>query len=429
MTSANVLEIQKLSKPFNKKIHIPGSKSITNRALIISALAEGTSTIHNVLFSDDTLLMISALRKLGVDIEIDREKNIVVVHGKGGHVENPRETIQVGNAGTCMRFLTTMLTLGKGEFVLDGDQRMRQRPIQDLIDGLNKAGMKIQSIHGNGCPPIKIHANGMKGGIIEMKGNTSSQYFSSVLLSAPYGEKNTIVKIIGDLVSRPYVDMTISIMQDFGVDVKFVDDSTIEISNSVRYKPKDYHVESDFTSASYFMAAAAITASQVELTYLPNNSIQGDSAICKILSKMGARVTRHKNSVKVKGTGKLEAIDIDMFNFSDLMPTIAAISILAKGTTKIHNVENVRVKESDRIAAMASELRKLGVEIKEFKDGLEIHGGQNTHGNTIETYNDHRIAMAFSILGLKIDGIFIKNPNCVTKTFPTFFNILNALHR
>ena len=416
------LDIPLLKRPFDKAILIPGSKSITNRALLIAALASGNSTLRNVLFSDDTEYMIGALLKLGISLDIAREQNVIIVYGKGGALDRPSEPIFIGNSGTCARFLTTAVALGHGDYVIDGNERMRQRPIQDLVDGLKGLGVDVSTINSTGCPPLTVHASGIRGGETTVQGSTSSQYLSSILLSAPYASKDVIVHVKGKLVSRPYVVMSARMMMQFGARVSWKEDSEIYVFTDKKYAGREYMIESDYSSASYFAGAAALTGSHAVLTRLPANSLQGDAVFLEILERMGATVDQNEETVDVTGTGTLEAIDVDMYDFSDLVPTVAVLAAFARGTTRITNVENIRVKESDRIAAIATELKKIGTAVTEHRDGLEIQGGCKLHGASIQTYDDHRVAMSFAIAGLKVPGIKIENPGCVAKTYPKFFD-------
>nr|MDO8118246.1 3-phosphoshikimate 1-carboxyvinyltransferase [Candidatus Sigynarchaeota archaeon] len=424
------VDIQPIRAPFDVALQVPGSKSITNRALIIAALSSGESLLRNALFSDDTEYMIQALLDLGIDVSVDRDECTIKVVGQGGNIRMPAHPLSVGNSGTCMRFLASVVTLGHGTFTLDGNPRMRERPIKDLIDGLRMLGIEVAYLGKVGFPPVEIKANGFPGGATCVKGDISSQYISSILLSAPLASSPVTVTIDGNFVSRPYVAMTTALMQEFGATVSWKESHTIEVRNDARYSGKVYTIESDYSSASYFMAAAALTGSKARLGYLPRNTLQGDGAFARILVDMGAKVHHHENLVEVTGTGELHAIDIDMFDFSDLVPTVAVLGAFARGTTCIKNVGNIRFKESDRLHALATELTKIGATIMEHEDGLEITGmdASQYHGASIDTYDDHRIAMAFSIAGLKVPGIWINNPACITKTYPRFLNDLDQLY-
>ncbi|NMC04759.1 MAG: 3-phosphoshikimate 1-carboxyvinyltransferase, partial [Candidatus Lokiarchaeota archaeon] len=311
------------AKPFDARIHVPGSKSITNRALLIAALATGTSTLRNVLFSDDTEYMIGALLKLGIELDIDREQNVIEVHGKGGALDVPKDPIFIGNSGTCARFLTTAVALGHGDFVIDGNERMRQRPIQDLVDGLVGLGVNVTTINNTGCPPLTVHANGLRGGETSVAGSTSSQYLSSLLLSAPHAASQVTIHVKGKLVSRPYVVMSARMMMQFGARVSWKDDSEITVFTDKHYVGRDYMIESDYSSASYFAGAAALTGGHVVLEKLPANSLQGDAAFLEIMERMGARVVQHDDTVEVTGTGSLHGVAVDMYDCSDLVPTVA----------------------------------------------------------------------------------------------------------
>ncbi len=410
------------AKPFDARVHVPGSKSITNRALLIAALASGTSTLKNVLFSDDTEYMIAALLKLGIGLDIDRELNEIVVYGQGGELGLPADPLFIGNSGTCARFLTTAVALGHGDYIIDGNERMRQRPIQDLVDGLKGLGVDVTTVGNTGCPPLTVHARGLGGGETSVAGSTSSQYLSSILLSAPYAASQVTIHVKGKLVSRPYVVMSARMMLQFGARVSWKDDSEITVFPDKKYLGREYLIESDYSSASYFAGAAALTRGHVALTMLPANSLQGDAAFLDILEQMGARVEQNNDTIDVTGTGKLTGVDVDMYDCSDLVPTVAVLGAFASGRTRISNVENIRVKESDRIAAVTTELRRIGARVEEFKDGLEVEGGKPLHGASIKTYDDHRIAMAFSLAGLKVKGIKIEDPGCVAKTYPKFFD-------
>ncbi len=431
MKSPSRVDIRPIRVPFDVTLHVPGSKSITNRALIIAALSRGETLLRNALFSDDTEYMIQALLDLGIDVLVDKGESTIKIVGQGGNLRVPSRPLNVGNSGTCMRFLASVVALGHGTFTLDGNPRMRERPIEDLIDGLRTLGVQVTYLGKQGFPPVEIKANGFRGGATRVKGDVSSQYISSILLSAPLASSPVTVAIDGTLVSRPYVTMTTALMQEFGATVSWKDLHTIEVNIDARYSGKSYTIESDYSSASYFMAAAAVTGSTARLGYLPRRTLQGDAVLARVLVDMGARVHCHEDAVEVRGTGGLHAIDIDMFEFSDLVPTVAVLAAFARGTSRIKNVGNIRFKESDRLHALATELTKIGATIVELEDGLEIIGKDSSdyHGASIDTHDDHRIAMAFSIAGLKVPGIQINNPACITKTYPRFLNDLERLYQ
>lgn len=417
------------------EVYLPGSKSLTNRALLIVALAEGESLLSNALFSEDTDYMLSALRGLGFSIEEDKKGKQFKVEGLGGIIPSTRAKLFVGNAGTAMRFLTAMLTLGGGratpaEYEIDGVERMRQRPIQDLLDCLNQLGADVRSRFNNGCPPVIIKAKGLEGGHAIMKGSLSSQYFTAVLLSAPYAKKDVEIEVIGELVSRPYVAMTIGIMKRFGV---YVEGAIHELPLQLfvkagqRYSPGHYEIEVDATSASYFLAGAAITSGRVRVHGLSRDSLQGDIRFVDILEEMGARITWGEGWVELEGDS-LRGLEVDLKDCPDLAQTLAIVAIFAEGKTRIRNVANLRIKETDRIHAVVTELKRLGVKAREYEDGFEIEPGSPTPA-MIETYGDHRMAMSFALVGLRVPGIVIKDPACVAKTFPGYFEELQRLRQ
>lgn len=412
-------------KNLNAVVKVPGSKSYTNRALIIGALAEGNTVINNALFSDDTKYMISALKDLGIEGSEDQDKKRISVNGKGGKIFAKTCSLFVGNAGTAMRFLTAILTLGNGSYKIDGVERMRGRPIQDLLDGLNQLGAATVSINGTGCPPVLIKANSLKGGVCSINGNLSSQYISAILMAAPYACSDVTINIIGNLVSKKYVDMTLALMQYFGVSVQNRSYREFFIKNNQRYAAREYYVEADASSASYFLAAAAITGGKVRIEGLGNNSVQGDACFADLLERMGCRIRKEKDFIEVEG-GELKGIDADMSDMPDTAQTLAVVAPFANGKTRIRNVENLRIKETNRIAAVVNELKRLGVKCAEYDDGFEIEPS-TPHPAEIETYDDHRMAMSFSLIGLRVNGIKIKNPECVNKTFPDFFKELARL--
>lgn len=412
-------------KDINAVVRVPGSKSYTNRALVIGALTEGETVIHNALFSDDTLYMISALKTIGIHISEEKDKNKIAIRGSGGKMPVENARLFAGNAGTVMRFLTAMLTLGNGRYEIDGVERMRNRPIHDLIDGLNQLGADVRSKMANGCPPVLINGRGLRGGVCRVKGDLSSQYISALLMVAPYAISDVEIEIIGNMVSRQYIDMTIDLMDYFGVKVENNSYKRFIIKKDQRYIGREYIVEADASSASYFLAAAAITGGKVRVEGLGYNSRQGDIHLADVLEAMGCQVIKGKDWIEVKG-GILKGVDVDLSDMPDIVQTLAAVAIFADGKTRIRNVKNLRIKETDRIRAVVNELRRIGVGCAEYEDGLEIMPS-NIHPAEIETYDDHRMAMSFSIIGLRAEGIKIKNPACVSKTFPGFFEELARL--
>ncbi len=409
-------------------IRVPGSKSLTNRALIVAALAEGESTINNALFSEDTKYMSSALRDLGFSVtELPDEKKIIIT-GQGGKIPASKAKLFVGNSGTAMRFLTAFVALGKGTFALDGIKRMRQRPIQPLLDCLGQLGADAGSVTGSGCPPVIINAKGLEGGRAVMRGDTSSQYFTAVLLSAPCARNEVELAVEGKLVSRPYVDMTIGLMEKFGVEVSCHNLNSFFIKAGQRYRPMAYDIEADASNASYFLAAAAITGGTVRVLGIPQDSLQGDARFGDILRQMGAKISRGDDFIEVDGASgaQLNGIDINLEDTPDLAQTLAAVAVFARGKTRVRGVANLRLKETNRIKAVVTELGRMGIKAQEHDDGFEIEPGQPKSA-VIETYDDHRMAMSFSLVGLRAKGIKIKDPRCTAKTFPGYFEELKKL--
>lgn len=413
-------------KNLNAVVTMPGSKSYTNRALIIGALANGKTVINNALFSDDTKYMISALKDLGIGVSEDQNKKSISVNGRNGEIPVKTANLFIGNAGTAMRFLTAMLTIGKGVYEIDGIERMRNRPIQDLIDALNQMGADIKSKNNNGCPPVLIKSGSLKGGSCKIKGDLSSQYISAMLMVAPYCDNDILIEIIGDLVSKRYVEMTISLMDYFGVHVQNRSYGEFFIENKHKYIAKEYHVEGDASGASYFLAAAAIAGGTIRVEGIGTDSAQGDVYFADLLEKMGCQIKKGRDYIEVKG-GSLKGIDVDMSDVPDVVQTLAAVAVFADGKTRIRNVKNLRIKETDRITAVVNELRRIGIKCKEYEDGFEIEPSSPCPAE-IETYGDHRMAMSFSLIGLRANGIKIKYPECVSKTFPDFFERLENLN-
>ncbi|MCX6349661.1 MAG: 3-phosphoshikimate 1-carboxyvinyltransferase, partial [Candidatus Aureabacteria bacterium] len=376
----------------------------------------------NWLESEDTSVMIRCLFSLGFRVSRGEEAGgNLVIAGGGGAIPSPGASLNALNSGTTIRFLAGLVSLGRGRFILDGNERMRQRPIEPLLEALRAWGIAAHSLRGNGCPPIEIAASGIPGGECELGGDISSQFLSSLLLSGPYARKDLAIRIRGELVSRPYVEMTIRMMADFGVSVEREGWRTFLIPTGRRYRGRDYLVEGDASSASYFWAAAAITGGRARVTNIGEDSLQGDARFVEILEKMGATVRRGKDGTEVRGPIR-RGIDVDLNDMPDLVPTLAVAALFAPGKTAIRNVANLRFKESDRLKAVAAEMRRIGVKAVELPDGLVFEGG-DLRGAEIETYRDHRIAMSFSLAGLKVPGIKIQDPGCVAKTFPAFFDL------
>jgi 3-phosphoshikimate 1-carboxyvinyltransferase len=400
-------------------LSLPGSKSITNRALMMSALARGNTRLSNFLFSDDTVFMARALESAGISVKSDENNKTCEV--AGGLLPSGGLSVFLGNAGTAVRFLTSYFTLGSGLYRIDGDERMRKRPIKDLLDALAQLGCDIRSENSNGCPPVIINANGLEGGKCTVAGENSSQYISSVLMASPYSRKGVTVETAGRVASGPYIEMTMAMMNQFRVKCARDGLREFRIGPGEYISPREYLIEPDASSSSYFLAGAAVLGGEIVLRGLGSGSIQGDAKFASVLEKMGCGVEIGIDSIKLSSDGRLRGISIDMNDIPDMAMTLAVTALFAEGSTAIKNVPNLRIKESDRISALSAELKKLGAGIKENADGIEIFPASLYNSAVINTYNDHRIAMSFSIAGLMIDGIEIDNPSCVSKTFPDYF--------
>ncbi len=404
----------------------PGSKSITNRALVCAALADGISTLTGALDSEDTQVMIAALRQLGISIETDGPRETLSIVGCAGRLPASAGNLFVANSGTTVRFLTALVALGKGRYRLDGTPRMRERPIRDLLDALAQLGVDAKSEADTNCPPVVIEAVGLPGGVATVRGDVSSQFLSGLLMAAPYARSPLELLISGTLVSQPYIHMTLSVMRSFGVTIDAADLIRFHVPAPVCYQGRDYAIEPDASAASYFWAAAAIAGGQVTVDGLSRDSLQGDVAFCNCLELMGCQVDYHPSGTTVTGTAELRGIDVDMNAISDTVQTLSAVALFAKGTTRIRNVAHIRHKETDRIGALATELRKFGADVAEHDDGLSI-APANLHPATIDTYNDHRMAMSLALVGLRVPGVVINDPGCTAKTYPHFFHDLAAL--
>ena len=420
------IEIAQLTAPLDARVVVPGSKSITNRAMVLAALAQGRSVLEPVLFSDDTRHMTDALRAMGFNVEIDEPARRITVDGRGGAVPARGADIFVGGAGTVMRFVVAMVTLGEGRFRIDGNQRMRQRPIGPQLDAMERLGASVYSERDNNCPPVIVDASRARfeGGETSIDARVSSQFVSAMLMPAPLWKLGLKLRVIGDP-ARPFIDMTLRLMEAWGARSS-VEGETITVPGAQWYRAQRFAVEPDASSASYFAAAAALVGGTVRIEGLRSNSVQGDVGFLDVLQQMGARVAWHADHVEVTGTGQLAGVDVAMNSMPDMVVTLAAIAPFASSPTTIRNVEFIRHHESDRLRALATELRRLGAAVVENQDGLEISPSK-LHPAEIETYDDHRIAMSFAVAGLRLGGVKIKDPGCVAKTFPDFFERLAAL--
>jgi 3-phosphoshikimate 1-carboxyvinyltransferase len=472
------LEIKLLERPPRTRVRVPGSKSITNRALVLAALtAKGFGcTLRGALRSDDTEVMIEALRALGFRVLTEWPDEVVCISSGADEPLIPaaQADLFVANSGTTMRFLTAMVSLGHGRYRLDGVPRMRERPIGDLLAALQQLGVRAAAEGLFDCPPVVIHADGLRGGRVRIKGDVSSQFLSGLMLAAPFADGDIALDVPGPVVSWPYIFMTARMLRqwglwirqsrDLGANIDLATGDRTEWGRRVREKPtkalyfeipglqhqpledqrdlaetatlrhgldprhvwlRDYQIEPDASAASYFFGAAALSGGEVTVPHLPKQSLQGDIRFVEVLADMGCEAVYQKEGLGVRG-GPLRGIDADMNDISDTVMTLAAVACFADGPTTIRNVAHIRHKETDRLAALATELRRVGAEVDEFADGLTITP-RPLHGAEIETYNDHRMAMSMALIGLHVPGIVIKNPACVAKTYPHFFEDLEKL--
>jgi 3-phosphoshikimate 1-carboxyvinyltransferase len=417
------LAITPARRPVHGTIRPPGSKSITNRALICAALADGVSTLTGALASEDTQVMVDSLRRLGIQIESTDAGRTLTVHGCGGRIPATQADLFIANSGTSVRFLTALVALGRGTYRLDGTPRMRERPIQDLFDALGQLGVDAKSENDSGCPPVVVRASGLRGGAARVRGDISSQFLSGLLLAAPYANEPVELLVEGELVSKPYVHITLTVMRSFGVAVDT--DLTRFTIPRRHYVATEFNIEPDASAASYFFAAAAITGGEVTVESLVRDSLQGDVQFCDCLASMGCDVRYAAEAITVVGR-PLRGIEVNMNAISDTVQTLAAVALSAEGPTTITGVGHIRHKETDRIGNLAIELRKLGALVDELPDGLRITPA-SLQGAEIETYRDHRMAMGLSLVGLRVPGVVILDPQCTAKTYPGFFDDLSAL--
>ncbi|TWT40259.1 3-phosphoshikimate 1-carboxyvinyltransferase [Botrimarina hoheduenensis] len=422
---SETIEIVPVKGPIHASIRPPGSKSLTNRALVCAALASGRSRLTGVLDSDDTRVMVESLGRLGIRVSAT-DPQTLVVEGVGGRLPASQADLFVGNSGTTIRFLTALVTLGNGSFRLDGVPRMRERPIGDLVEALNALGAHVRCESAGGCPPVVVKATGLPGGTAAVRGDISSQFLSGLLMAAPAAASDVELLIDGELVSKPYVAMTTRVMADFGVQVEANPTaSRFTVPAVGGYQPCDYAIEPDASAASYFWAAAAITGGRVEVQGLSDRALQGDVRFVDCLEAMGCTVERGPDALTVTG-GTLRGARLDMNAISDTVQTLAAVALFAEGPTEVTGVAHNRHKETDRIGDLATELRRLGAEVEERPDGMVI-SPRSLRAAEIETYDDHRMAMSLSLVGLRQPGVRIKNPGCTAKTYPEYFEDLARL--
>jgi 3-phosphoshikimate 1-carboxyvinyltransferase len=414
-------------QPLDATVVVPGSKSITNRALICAALAEGTSLLSGALLAEDTRCMLDCLGRLGIACTVDEQEHRIEVTGAAGSIPATDARLHCGNSGTTIRFCTALVATGEGRYELDGIERMRERPIGDLAEALQHQGTGVEYLGDEGYPPLVVHARGLRGGTYEFVAPTSSQFVSALMLAAPYGQRDLMLAVTRQVTSAPYLRITAAVMDAFGV-------STVEqygpqearliIAAPQRYQACPYSIEPDASNASYFLAAPAIAGGRVSVLGLGTGSCQGDARFVDLLEEMGCTIKRSPHELRVEGPpegSRLRGIDVDLNALPDMAQTLAVVALFAEGPTKIRNVANLRVKETDRLAALASELRKFGARVEEQPDALVIEPPDRLQPAEVETYNDHRMAMSFALVGLRIPGTVIRDPQCCRKTFPDFF--------
>lgn len=415
-------------KLINGTINLPGSKSVSNRALLLAALSEGTTRLTNLLDSDDVRHMLNALQALGVTYHLSSNRTQCEIIGLGGALKarKPLELF-LGNAGTAMRPLAAALCLTEGDIILTGEPRMKERPIGHLVDSLRQGGAKVDYLEQENYPPLRLHG-GFQGGEISVDGSVSSQFLTALLMTAPLAPQDSRISIRGDLVSKPYIDITLNMMKTFGVDVRNDNYQQFYVSGRQQYRsPGDYLVEGDASSASYFLAAGAIRGGTIRVTGVGRSSVQGDIRFADVLEKMGAKIRWGDDYIECQ-RDELHAVDMDMNHIPDAAMTIATTALFAQGgTTTLRNIYNWRVKETDRLSAMAIELRKVGAEVEEGEDYIRITPPAHLKSAEIETYNDHRMAMCFSLVALSDTPVTILDPKCTAKTFPDYFEQLARL--
>lgn len=419
-------EIRPLSK-LRATVRIPGSKSITHRAIIAASLADGRSVLRDFLECEDTLYTINALREIGVEITI--EGNDLKVEGRGGKFGPGliRKEIYLGNSGTSLRLFMSVAALYRGELLITGTKRMQQRPVGPLVMALNRLGVDASCIEKAGCPPVLIRAKGIRGGRVLVDGDQSSQFLSSLLLSGPYAETDMEIEVKGKLVSRPYVDITVNVMKQFGIRVERDHYDSFKISSGQKYRAGEFSIQGDASSASYFWAAAAVTGGQIitENIY-PHATRQGDIRFLEVLEEMGCFIEKGSDRVAVHGRN-LSGIEVDMGDLPDMVPTLAAVALFARGKTIIRNVPHLRHKESDRLHAVALEWGRIGGRIEELPDDLIIHGGAPLSGTDVYPHDDHRLAMSLAVVGLRVPDLEIRDQHCVSKSFPSFWALWESM--
>lgn len=400
------------------RMRLPGSKSVTHRALLMASLAEAESRVRNPLRAEDTLLTAQALEQLGVSLIW--EDDAVRVRPPKVRWNQPSAPIYLGNSGTSTRLLAGFLAAGRGRFVIDGTERLRERPMGPVLEALAGQGVRCRYLGQAGCPPVEMLTEGLRGGEIHIDASQSSQFLSSILIAAPCAPRDLVVSWREPVVSLPYVHLTLAMLQQWGIEYRWLAPDRVQIPAPQAYRAQDYLVEGDCSSASYWWAAAAVSGGEVHTAPVSGEALQGDCRFVGVLERMGCAIHWEDEGVRVVGPERLQAVDLDMNAMPDMVPTLAVVAAFADGVTRIRNVAHLRIKESDRLAVVAMELGKLGVQVEELPDGLVIHGG-GAHGGAIEAHNDHRIAMAFAVVGLRVPGVSIHGAEAVEKSYPSFW--------
>lgn len=425
--------IEPISKPFAGAITPPGSKSITNRALVLGALAAGRSTLSNVLFADDTRVMMDGLEALGFELRTQEQNHSVMVMGRAGTIPVAAARLECGNSGTTIRFLTAMCALGKGEYILDGVERMRQRPIGDLAEMLKHLGVRTRFLEKSGFPPILVHADQLPGGLLRVGAAASSQFLSAILMAAPYARHELRVDLDGPQTSWPYVELTMLMMDAFHVTPELIRDPKTQEPKTIivpqgTYTGQSFAIEPDASNATYFLALGAIhPGATVTVRGLGKQSRQGDVGFADVLRRMGAGVVMEKDSITVTGPAELQGVEVDLSAMPDTAQTLAVVALFSNGRTTIHGLKTLRVKETDRLAALHAELTKLGAVVAIEGDTLRVDAPLSVKPAEIETYDDHRMAMSFALAATKAPGVIIKNAECVKKTYPGYFEDLRRV--
>ncbi len=419
------LPVTPLAGPIDVVVALPGSKSLTNRALVCAALAEGTSTLTNALHADDTEAMVEGLRALGAGVDTTWADGRVTVTGTAGRPVADVAIVDARLSGTTSRFLLPVAALGEGLRRIDAANRMRERPMGELLDAVRALGGEVHEIGAPGHLPVEVVGGSLAGGEVAVRGDVSSQFLSGLLLAAPSMRTGLVARLLGDLVSEPYVDMTVAVMERFGVDVERPDGRTWQVGPQ-GYQATDLHIEPDASAASYVFAAAALVGGRATVAGLGTDSVQGDLAFVDVLERMGVRVERTADATTVVATGALHGVEVDLRHLSDTAPTLAVVAAFADGPTRVSGVGFIRGKETDRVGNVVAELRRLGVDAEEEPDGFVVRPA-GLRATTIQTYDDHRMAMAFALAGLRSDGVQIADPQVVSKTFPGFWRLLQEL--